>query len=350
MTETVTPEAHIGDFDALAKGDAAPAWLRDQIIERWGLAPETTDVRLITVSENATFLVSASGTPTAVVRVSRPGYVPHAQHIESELAWVRALGDSISTPVPRVIAAHDGSYVQTMSDDRGVGWFVVAFAYNSGTILEDDFTDPLPYYERIGSITAEFHQHSQSWQVPERFTRFAWELTDMVGPTARWGDWHAADLTPADVATLERAQSAATDIVSALEKTPTTWGIIHADLRPSNIMVAGDQLTVIDFDDCGHAWYLYDFASAFSFVEHLDVTPALAQAWVRGYASVIPLSEDHLAQASALSMIRRLQMLGWTTTHREDALPKDIWDAQVPGTVEVARRYLSRPHWLWEAQ
>ncbi|GHS86054.1 hypothetical protein AGMMS50218_05120 [Actinomycetota bacterium] len=45
-------------------------------------------------------------------------------------------------------------------------------------------------------------------------------------------------------------------------------------------------------------------------------------------------------------MIRRLQMLGWTTTHREDALPPELWAAQVPGTVEVARRYLRSGTWL----
>ncbi len=40
------------------------------------------------------------------------------------------------------------------------------------------------------------------------------------------------------------------------------WGLIHADLRPSNIMIDGADLTVIDFDDCGFTWFLDDFASA----------------------------------------------------------------------------------------
>ncbi len=346
MPQTSAVQATIADFDYLAKGDPAPDWLRDGILERWGLPQDSTAITLITVSENATFVIMENGSPTAVIRVSRPGYVPSAKHIESELMWVRALSADIDTPVPSAIPATDGSYVQTISDERGVGWYVVAFRFVTGTILEDDFVDPLPYYERIGAITAGFHTHSQSWKVPSDFERFSWELPDMLGSKARWGNWRAAKLTVDEIALLERAEDAAVSALSTAEKSPLTWGIIHADLRPSNIMVNDGALTVIDFDDCGYAWYLYDFASAFSFVEHLDVTPSLAQSWLAGYSSIIPLTQDQITHATALSMVRRLQMLGWTTTHREDALPADIWQAQVPGTVEVAQRYLADPLWL----
>lgn len=349
MTDTTVAEAAIGDFDGLAKGDRAPAWLADGVATRWELGPGVPEVTLITVSENATFLVRHAGIPSAVIRVSRPGYVPGTAHIESELHWVRALAGEVDTPVPSVIPGVDGDGVQIVGDGRGVGWFVVAFAFNPGQILEDDFTEPLPYYERIGSITAEFHLHARQWRPPAGFSRFSWELADMVGPAARWGDWHGAGLSRGEIRLLERAQSSALAVLAGLEKSPSTWGLIHADLRPSNIMLDGGVLTVIDFDDCGHARYLYDFASAFSFVEHLPVTPSLAQAWMRGYQETIPLSGAELSEATALSMIRRLQMLGWTTTHRADALPADIWQAQRPGTVEVARRYLADPLWLLSA-
>ena len=44
---------------------------------------------------------------------------------------------------------------------------------------------------------------------------------------------------------------------------------LDADLRPSNIIRADNgDLTVIDFDDAGYSWYLYDYASSLSFVEH----------------------------------------------------------------------------------
>ncbi|HHW50205.1 MAG TPA: phosphotransferase [Pseudoclavibacter sp.] len=334
-------------FTVLRRGEVAPRWLRHAVSEHWALPDGHQNLTLITVSENATFLLRIDGTPHSVLRVSRPGYVPSAAHIRSELHWVEALAERTDTPVPRAIATRSGDAVCTARDGRGSSWYLVLFMFSPGTILEDDFTDPLPYYRRIGAITAEFQAHSRTWQPPGGFTRFSWELSDMVGPSARWGDWHRATLTPAETRLLESAQAAALDRLEPLQKTPDTWGLIHADLRPSNIMVDADgTLTVIDFDDCGWAWFLYDFAAAFSFVEHLPITPALAREWMRGYAETTPLSEADAQDAVALSMLRRLQMLGWTTTHRSDALPADIWDAQVPGTVAIAERFAQNPLWL----
>lgn len=323
--------------------------MRAQILDTWGFEPASTEIVLITVSENATFLVKTAGQAIAVVRVSRPGYVDNPQQISSELAWVRALGAEIDVPVPAVIAARDGSDAQVLRDEDGFGWFAVAFAFVDGEILEDDFSNPLPYYERIGHITAKFHQHSRSWSPSEDFIRHSWTLADMVGENARWGDWRNARLSADELALFEEAESAALAVAESLPRGSSDWGVIHADLRPSNIMLNDEVLTVIDFDDCGYSWYLYDFASAFSFIEHLPVTPALAQAWMRGYESAHRLSSDAKRGACALSMIRRLQMLGWTTTHREDALPADLWNAQIPGTVEVARNYLRQPLWMLES-
>lgn len=93
-------------------------------------------------------------------------------------------------------------------------------------------------------------------------------------------------------------------------------GLIHADLRPSNVIRGNDgRLTVIDFDDAGYSWYLYDYASSLSFIEHEPYAPDLAKAWVKGYQRVAgSFTDEELRIMSALSMIRRMQMLGWTTS------------------------------------
>ncbi len=114
-------------------------------------------------------------------------------------------------------------------------------------------------------------------------------------------------------------------------------------------MIRGNngRLTVIDFDDAGYSWYLYDYASSLSFSGHKDYAPDLAKAWVRGYQAVAgEFSDDELHVMSALSMIRRLQMLGWTTNHREDALPDGLAAQQAPGSVMCAKRYLDDLPWL----
>ena len=172
------------------------------------------------------------------------------------------------------------------------------------------------------------------------------EIADMIGPVCRWGRWEHADLTPGELAMLDRAQADALGVLADAPRGRDDWGLIHADLRPSNIMTDGETLTVIDFDDCGYGWFGYDFAAALSFIEHVDTAPAMASRWLAGYEQVRPVTGEDVERACALSMIRRLQMLGWTTTHREDALPAEIWARQADGTVDVAARYLRRRTWL----
>ncbi len=348
------PSASLAAFDALGPGDQAPGWLRDGVGASWQFDGDVA-MRLITVSENATFLVTADAHPVAVVRVARPGYLAGADAFESEVAWVAALAADGVCQVPAALRTGDGTFCAALADEAGTDWWCVAYGYVPGRILEDIFgdadsstggaVDPTSYYREIGAINARLHEHVLGWTPPSGFARHSWDVPDMLGPTARWGRWEDA-VDGAERNLLEEARAAALAVVGQAPRDDAAWGLVHADLRPSNIMISGDLLTVIDFDDCGHTWFQYDFASALSFLEHTPAAPTMALEWLAGYTSVRPLARDAVELGCALSMVRRLQMLGWTTTHRVDALPPDLWSAQVPGTLAVAESYLRNPTWL----
>ena len=338
-----TPTLHA--FDSLTKGSPAPTWLRDGVVRAWGHPESRTELRLITVSENATFLVLVDDRPVAVTRVARPGYMAGVTAFESEAAWVRAIARSGVARVPEPLETVRGGAVVVIEDEHGIAWTCVSSAFVAGAVLED-VADPVPYYRPIGRTTALLHDHAMSWRPPSWFRRHAWDVQHMVGPVSRWGRWEDADLSTGGKRLLTAAQTVALGAVADSPHSSADWGLIHADLRPSNIMIDDGRLTVIDFDDSGFSWFMYDFASALTFMEHLPEAPTMAQEWLAGYTEIRPLSRDDLALGCALSMVRRLQMLGWTTTHREDALPPDLWSAQVDGTLEVAARYLGSPTWL----
>jgi Ser/Thr protein kinase RdoA (MazF antagonist) len=153
-------------------------------------------------------------------------------------------------------------------------------------------------------------------------------------------------LSTSERALLQKAETSARQILSTTTRTPEQWGLIHSDLRPSNVMTDGTTLTIIDFDDTGYGWYLYDFGAALTFYEHRPEAPQLAANWIAGYCDVATLTHADRARAGALSMMRRLTMLGWATTHRADALPADLWSENLPGTVDVAELFLRDPLWL----
>lgn len=334
-------------FSNLTKGSPAPFWLFQGVCGAWGIQPEHAELNLITVSENATFLLLLDGKPEGVVRVSQPGYVGGPDAVASEISWLNALhecdGVNLIDPVPTV----RGTFVTKIRDANGVGWMVISTKFVEGTVLED-LENPAPYYRTIGKWAAKFHEQSRRWKKPYGFKRFNWDISDMVGPAPRWGRWETAPLSRLDRMICEEALGRALSVMMEAPRDDWSWGLIHADLRPSNVIAGPDgSLTVIDFDDAGYSWYLYDYASSLSFIEHEPYAPDLAEAWVAGYTEIAgAFSDAELEIMGALSMIRRLQMLGWTTNHREDALPDGLAAAQAPGTVEVAERYLADSQWL----
>lgn len=343
------PQPSMAAFEHLRRGDPAPGWVRDGIAAAWRL--DAPSVALIGVSENATFRVADGDAVRMVVRVARPGYAESAAHVSSELLWIEALVSDGVIRTPGPVRTAGGTLLATLDDGQGGRWTAVAFEHVAGAMLEDKLDaggDAAAHFTEIGRLTARLHEYTRRWRSPDGFLRFSWDTADMVGPSARWGHWTRAALGPGERPLLQEAQDAALRALAVLgvDRSPRHFGLIHADLRPANVMVDDDGLAVIDFDDCGYGYYLYDFGSALTFYEHRPEAVAMAGAWLDGYRSVAPLTAEDIRAACALSMLRRLTILGWTTTHREDALPPDLWAEYLPGTVDVAGRYLADGTWL----
>ena len=90
-----------------------------------------------------------------------------------------------------------------------------------------------------------------------------WTYDTIIGEHAAWGDWRAF---PEMTTEAENILSEVSRIIKRrLERYGTNennFGLIHADLRLANLLIEGDQIKVIDFDDCGFGWHLHDLASA----------------------------------------------------------------------------------------
>ena len=333
-------------FDDVGRGDPAPEWVLRGAREAWDLSAGAA-MSLIVLSENVTFRVDIDGAPRLVVRLARPGYGGGAGHIRSELDWIEALREA-GIPTPAPVRGADGELVQRIRDEDDEVWLASAFEFVTGEVLEDR-PGFAAHGRGIGELTARLHTQARNWRRPEGFARFDWELGDMVGPAARWGDWRDARLADRERELLEEAERRAKRVLAEAgdSRTPERWGLIHADLRPSNAILRPEgELVVIDFDDCGGGWYRYDFAAALTFYEHREEALELAAGWIEGYRETLPLHWADLDEACAWSMIRRLTMLGWQQTHRPDALPADLWAEYAPGTLDVAARYLDDPRAL----
>ncbi len=308
---------------------------------RWCL-PADTDVRLLTFSENATFLLTDPATGLRhVLRVHRPLY-HSAPEIESELAWIAALRHDRVLNTPAALPGADASFLQTLAQG-GLQRHAVLFAHVAGS--EPGANDSLPdWFAELGAITARMHTHARQWQRPPGFVRKAWTTETALGEHAHWGSWrNGIGLDAAGRALIERSCGQLRDSLATYGAAPARFGVVHADLRLANLIVAGQDLHVIDFDDCGLSWFMYDFAAAVSFIEHLPILPALLQAWCAGYRRAASLAAEDTAVIPHLVMLRRLLLLAWIASHSETPTAQELGQNFTSETLRLCELYLARP-------
>jgi Ser/Thr protein kinase RdoA (MazF antagonist) len=321
---------------------AAIERLASLAIAPYGLEPEST-VRLINVSENWTYRVDEPGSGrTFALRVHRPGYHT-AEEIASELEWIDALREDEAVETAHAVRALDGSRVcQVATDDLGER-NVVLFEWLTGDMPDPDGYDLMPGFHTLGTVSARMHEHARAWERPGWFRRFAWDYDTTLGRSGHWGRWQdGLGMDGEEAGVLGRLDSAIRARLEAYGRGPERFGLVHADIRLANLLVDGPHVRVIDFDDCGFSWFMYDFATAVSFIEDHPQVPELKQAWVDGYRSVAPLHPADEAELDTFVMLRRLLLVAWIGSHHEFATEAaELGAGFTEGSCALAERYLS---------
>ena len=313
--------------------------LVQESLHLWDL-PDGASARLINLSENATFLAEAPDGDRIVLRVHREGY--HSRRaIECELAWQDALADAGAVATARSLPGRDGERVQSARiDGLAAPRRMVAFGFLEGRAPEEG-GDMAGGFEELGRIAARCHDHALSWRRPEGFERLVWDERAVFGPSPTWGDWRDAPGVDARVAPiLESAEAAIRARLEAFGKAPRRFNLIHADMRLANLLVRDGRMQLIDFDDCGLGWLMYDFAAAVSFIEDDPRLPGLRSAWVRGYRSVRPLPQEDESEIDTFVMLRRMALLAWIGSHMEAPEARSLAPDFAVRTARLAQGYL----------
>jgi Ser/Thr protein kinase RdoA (MazF antagonist) len=316
------------------------ASLAEQALSRYAL-PSGATVQLINLSENATYRVDdpATGSKWAL-RVHREGY--HSRPaIASELLWQIALKQSGAAITPTPIPGRDGELIQSVAHEglprpRNV----VLFAWEAGK--EPAATDEAGF-ETLGETAARMHAQVRTWARPPWFERHTWDFETSLGGRPHWGRWRDG------MGMTEESLEAMGETVRLIErrlerfgKSPDRFNLIHGDMRLANLLMDGRTIKVIDFDDCGFSWFLYDCATTVSFFEESPEVPALVAAWVRGYRRVGALSAEEEAEIGTFVMLRRLLLVAWIGSHSETELAQSMGVAYTQSTLPLCERYLSR--------
>jgi len=279
----------------------------------WDSAPAA--IELISLSENTVFRVDADSGETYVLRIHRPGY-HDLQELLSEHSWTAALKDAnVSVPVPRLTPDGRG-YVSVVVPSSGESRHVGVAHWVEGTVLHDLLEHSAAewprHFSELGRLAARIHNQASGWEIPSDFRRHAFDEEGLMGHEPFWGRfWEVPSLEPAQKDLLGRARAKIYQVLAGLPKDAEGYGLIHADLHPGNLLVNGDGLHAIDFDDSGFGWHLYELAVALFRCQDGPRFDEIRDSVVAGYRSERPLTDAVLALLPIFLLIRSLVLIGW---------------------------------------
>ena len=253
-----------------------------------------------------------------------------------------ALDSDGGVATPRPLAGRDGALIQSHGTSALAPRHLVMFEWLEGAEPDpdDDLVEP---FRQLGGIAARTHLHVTGWQLPDGFERLVWDDESVFGPSPNWGDWRDGPGVDARVReVLEAAETLVRDRLAAYGRGAARYGLIHADMRLANLLIDGGDTRLIDFDDCGFGWFMYDFAAGISFMEEHPQVPALREAWLDGYRAVRPLDREDEVEIDSFIMLRRMALLAWTGSHSGTDLARSQAPHFAAGTARLAEAYLAR--------
>lgn len=293
--------------------DAARA-CADRAVLHWPI--EARSMKFVASRENSVFRVTAATGDAYALRIHRPGY--HTlEELESEIAWTTALrAAGIGTPSP--IATRSGDwYAAVEYGSSGDRRFVGMMEWIDGVGLDAAVRsgDHLAIHRELGSLMAVLHDHAARWTPPSNFTRHALDGDGLVGDVPWWGQyWSMPELSAADAAVILAARRWIASVLDDFGTGADRFGLIHADLLAENVLVRDGRPFVIDFDDAGFGWHLYDMASVLVARAWTPLFDDCRDAMVEGYRTVRPLPDEHLALLPVFVACRMLMQVGWVNS------------------------------------
>ncbi|QDA35851.1 homoserine kinase (plasmid) [Paracoccus liaowanqingii] len=286
--------------------DAEALMQAQQAAAAWG----ATDMpRLIRNRENAVFSIT---TPQGrgALRLHRPGYQSDAA-IRSELWWCEALA-RVGASVPKALRTRDGTLLHHLPDGRRaslIGWVEGDLMGEGGVPLSGDRAAHADLHRRLGALLAQVHRATDALSLPGDFSRPRWDIPGLLGEAPLWGRfWDHPQLSADESRRMSNIRAACRDRLQDYAATGPDTGLIHADVLRENVLL-GDHMTLIDFDDSGFGFRLYDLGTVLSQTLSEPHSDAIRNGLVSGYGTLGPADLDMLA---VFTLLRTLASVGWT--------------------------------------
>lgn len=323
--------------------EALRSTARDALCQ-WDLAGASLD--LLKHRENAVFKVAA-GDEHYALRVHRPGYHSN-EALRSELQWMESLAEA-GVDVPRIVPTAAGEpfaleNVSGIAPPIQVDLFEWIEGRQLGSVeagVTEDSSAVRELYRSLGRLAAALHDQSEKWRPPAPFVRHAWDENGLAGERPFWGRFLELPLLSAgERELLSAARVRVHRELGALPKDATGYSMIHADFSPENVLVDGERLRLIDFDDAGFGWHLFELVTPLFFLMDEPYFEDAKAAVIDGYRQRRRLDEEQLARLPLFFLARAFTYLSWVHTRPETETARELTPMLIEVSCKLAEDHL----------
>lgn len=318
----------------------------------FGLHPEAR-IDFIKYRENHVFRATEPSGASVAIRLHRPGY-RNEDELRSELQYLCSMREA-GVAVPEVVPTLDGelfTVVQVGEDSRHVSvqrWVEDASPFGDiESVLAGRHNPDPAAFAGIGALLGRMHAASIEIGMPADFRRAAWDAAGLCGATPLWGDPRLLkSLTAEEREAVDRAVPALHAQFSGFSTASSAFGVIHADASPENVLETADGLVLIDFDDFGAGWFVFDLVTA---VFHHALHPRYLEyeaAIISGYSRERTLSSEELGAWDAFMLARGLTYLAWAAERPGDPASNFVAAHVAPWVAQLADLYNRGETSLW---
>ncbi|MNB82429.1 homoserine kinase [compost metagenome] len=230
-------------------------------------------------------------------------YMPYEVQEEEVklLGYLRNAGAFVAPVIPSL----DGKLVESW--DSAADVHIVVFAAAPGSHLPLKEWDG-EVFKRLGGVIGRLHREGARY---EQEQGRAEQIKDWIENK----EYQFLQSIPQEETVIRAAAQQVLQEVRSIPRNREQYGIIHGDIWLENVLVEGDSLTIIDFQDCERHYYLYDLvvplysALEYSFAGQgniRDYGQRLAENLLAGYLEEHTLSSEMLSYWPLLFRLKEL--------------------------------------------
>lgn len=310
----------------------------------FGISPEA-EVEFVKYRENVVFRVVDTDGAAYVVRIHRYDHRTDAE-VQTENSYMQLLFEA-GLAVSEVVPTLDGAVFAPVTAANGYTYQVDSQHWVTDSAPLGDCGDAwtgaespgVDAFEKLGVVCGQFHALSHRIGRTPDFTRRPWDLPGLVGDTPLWGDPRRLATTPQDRAVIDTAMHNIGQQLAALGTDADVYGVIHADFSPENVLLSPGALTLIDFDDFGEGWWLFDLATVLFWYHRHPKADEYKAALLTGYQQHFTIPAKAERALNALVLARGLTYLGWAADRPDDETSNFLKAEVLPVVVDLCRRF-----------